>query len=827
MSSINLSGLFSATGSVVIPKIQRDYAEGRETDSVKKKRESLLGDILAVVYGHKEALSLDFVYGILNNNTFQPLDGQQRLTTLFLLHWLFGRNNIISDGNGHSLFVYETRKTSEEFCHWLVKKASRDIIEGWVEQVKHAEKNNKNNKEKWETIKNHKGVVDKIANRLAFPLIHVPCLFDHFAELEDFRWEWHIDPNIHSMIIVLQTACRIIFSLGETLETGIGKNDNLDKISFEILSTLKCDGDVLFEKMNARGKALSSFDLLKSSLEEELERQRLEIADDWRRHIDNNWIDYCWQNCSIPSSPALDDVKKVEEKLERLLIRFMGKSLFVSDIKYIRTSNNVAPGEVLESSIYKDCDNVADNYFKYVRHGIQCGNEALTSIPLNTVYEEINSMLYQDGTRWRDISQYLHTNGLKMHPNNDSTLLDDFTANSLNHDTRVIFYAMIAYLKYVKAVDIVGNDYEFSNFKEWMRFSRNIFTAANKNVRIDKPILVKNALTAINQWVAEFFKNNNTRNKGTEMLNFIIEYIASHPNNQEKARINEEVIKAKLKIFSRDWQKAIEEAEDNPYLWGQIIAPLAWSYKEAFTKIEECDNDLFDIDKFKAYVKKLDVLFTDHNDDIKVLKACVSSSDYRLNGNESWGSLGISNDDRDISWKRHLRDDRDGEYGVLLKPIIDNWIDNFDSVSRSQYLDSVIRNNLNNLNISNWRYLICKLSDNQLKRLFSVAQSNARYICEENGRIYIYKAKQLRIDAIRYELLTLYLYVMLGDDVEKYIDHYNGSGGAHIEFTYGANHITLSCNPSGNYEFSNNTYKSSGDIFMVQREFQKLKMNIL
>lgn len=66
MSSINLSGLFSATGSIVIPKIQRDYAEGRETDSVKKKRESLLGDILAVVYGHKEALSLDFVYGIIS-----------------------------------------------------------------------------------------------------------------------------------------------------------------------------------------------------------------------------------------------------------------------------------------------------------------------------------------------------------------------------------------------------------------------------------------------------------------------------------------------------------------------------------------------------------------------------------------------------------------------------------------------------------------------------------------------------------------------------------------------------------------------------------------
>ena len=34
-------------------------------------------------------IELDFVYGSIIIDTFQPLDGQQRLTTLFLFHWYF------------------------------------------------------------------------------------------------------------------------------------------------------------------------------------------------------------------------------------------------------------------------------------------------------------------------------------------------------------------------------------------------------------------------------------------------------------------------------------------------------------------------------------------------------------------------------------------------------------------------------------------------------------------------------------------------------------------------------------------------------------------
>ena len=142
MSVFNLCQLLSNGKVIEIPKIQRDYAEGRELESIEKKRFSMLMDMLDVVTGISSSLSLDFVYGTQDQNKFFPLDGQQRLTTLFLLYWLLGRNDTLKDSQNHSLFVYETRTTSEEFCHWLVNQNATDIIVPWKKVVK--EKRNQN-----------------------------------------------------------------------------------------------------------------------------------------------------------------------------------------------------------------------------------------------------------------------------------------------------------------------------------------------------------------------------------------------------------------------------------------------------------------------------------------------------------------------------------------------------------------------------------------------------------------------------------------------------------------------------------------------------------
>ena len=71
---------------IEIPIIQRDYAQGRNDDKTKIIRNGFLSSLIDTLE-NKKTLELDFVYGNVNEEVLQPLDGQQRLTTLFLLHW--------------------------------------------------------------------------------------------------------------------------------------------------------------------------------------------------------------------------------------------------------------------------------------------------------------------------------------------------------------------------------------------------------------------------------------------------------------------------------------------------------------------------------------------------------------------------------------------------------------------------------------------------------------------------------------------------------------------------------------------------------------------
>ena len=79
---------------IFIPKIQRDYVQGRATAQVQKNRKSLLYKLVGVLKGEINDIMLNFVYGYQENGYFVPIDGQQRLTTLFLLHiYLYAKNN--------------------------------------------------------------------------------------------------------------------------------------------------------------------------------------------------------------------------------------------------------------------------------------------------------------------------------------------------------------------------------------------------------------------------------------------------------------------------------------------------------------------------------------------------------------------------------------------------------------------------------------------------------------------------------------------------------------------------------------------------------------
>ena len=85
---------------IEIPIIQRDYAQGREEKS--ELRDDFLNTLSSIVDNKK--VELDFVYGSVKNGVFQPLDGQQRLTTLFLMHWFIAlKENKLDEDKGNTV----------------------------------------------------------------------------------------------------------------------------------------------------------------------------------------------------------------------------------------------------------------------------------------------------------------------------------------------------------------------------------------------------------------------------------------------------------------------------------------------------------------------------------------------------------------------------------------------------------------------------------------------------------------------------------------------------------------------------------------------------
>src|SRR5688572_29910829 len=106
---------------VEIPLIQRDYAQGREDIRTSAIRDRFL-DALHTALTSEEPVGLDFVYGEVHDGTFEPLDGQQRLTTLFLLHWyVASRCGTLNDAGSWHKFTYATRPSARRFCDRIVR----------------------------------------------------------------------------------------------------------------------------------------------------------------------------------------------------------------------------------------------------------------------------------------------------------------------------------------------------------------------------------------------------------------------------------------------------------------------------------------------------------------------------------------------------------------------------------------------------------------------------------------------------------------------------------------------------------------------------------
>lgn len=86
---MNINELLAAYNRIVIPRIQRDYAQGRQDSRTKEIRSNLLNDLFSM-----KNVSFNMIFGESDDGrNFIPIDGQQRLTLLFLLA-LYGHKKV-------------------------------------------------------------------------------------------------------------------------------------------------------------------------------------------------------------------------------------------------------------------------------------------------------------------------------------------------------------------------------------------------------------------------------------------------------------------------------------------------------------------------------------------------------------------------------------------------------------------------------------------------------------------------------------------------------------------------------------------------------------
>ena len=216
---------------ISIPIIQRDYAQGRKDAATI--RDKFLDEIFNRL-NKEENLFLDFIYGSIEDDKFIPIDGQQRLTTLFLLHLYFAKKER-KDCEYLKGFTYETRSSSREFCEKLVD-----------------------------------AVIDFSKDEIS-------------ADIKNYSWFmpfWENDPTVKSMLVMID-------AIHDKFKNSTFY-DRLENIKFSFLE-LKEFGltDDLYIKMNARGKPLSEFENFKAEFEKELSQEI-------KAKLDNEWLDLFW-----------------------------------------------------------------------------------------------------------------------------------------------------------------------------------------------------------------------------------------------------------------------------------------------------------------------------------------------------------------------------------------------------------------------------------------------------------------------------------------------------------------------------------------------------
>ena len=511
---------------IVIPKIQRPYAQGR-TDGVSSYvRESLLEELFGTIQGN-DVFDLNFIYGIIRSSdkgyVMELLDGQQRITTLFLIHWYIANQELNKDDEAdkktdrrirQSLekFTYETRASSKVFCKELANyhvaipkdKTPKDIIRN----------------AKW-----------------------------YFKSFDR-------DSTISGMLTMLNSIHEYYNNQGlRNLHT------KLDNLQFYVKSLGYYNlSEELYIKMNARGLQLSPFENFKADLtgfinssdcpafmdpvplyKEEAD-EKVPFCQNFSIKLDAKWVDLFW--------------KAGSESFDTAFMTFFSR--FFSS-QYILSSADEVTDQMMQkdptiNALYTDAeDKIRSNEYFGFKPFLKVLNKKPTCI---VALDKAFDVLYDyDRPGKNDCIQR------EMVPTweRQSIISDDFFYNPSAKMTQTKLIVMSAFFEFVDAYD----SFDLNLFKTWMRVVWNIVENTNIDGLIPASSLIRKLSGLIHHIAKESEKDPD------RFFEALSSWDAENP--RESRAVVEEVRKARRINEDPKWLPLFTEAEAHDYFKGMVL----------------------------------------------------------------------------------------------------------------------------------------------------------------------------------------------------------------------------------------------------------------
>lgn len=321
---------------IIIPIIQRDYAQGRNNPKAISVRTRLIDEWIDILQDPNLRMDFNYIYGNETGDIFYPVDGQQRLTSLYLLHWYLAMATDNTNEIDEWQFDYKTRNSASEFFSFL-----RDV--------------------------------DKSA--ALFEILHSnDTEDDKQASVRNESWfktKWENDPTVVSCVNFLCMLSGKLSDYEDQLDafwTSIN-DTSCPAVYFTCLN--ECDDEYAeidaakkYTRMNARGKRLTNFENLKAMIDE-IEMKHIKdlayCSDDEKEALSDSisWsYDRAYIDClfnSMQENTLIEKTKAINDESEKWfrLVYYVYALVNERDIPCDLDTTSENSNETYEDVIYK------------------------------------------------------------------------------------------------------------------------------------------------------------------------------------------------------------------------------------------------------------------------------------------------------------------------------------------------------------------------------------------------------------------------------------------------------------------------------------------